>query len=111
VKLEFWYAPVADLPAALAFYRDRLGWDEAWREGDTTVSLQLPGTDVQLMLDAAEKFPAGPMFVVDSVRDFQAGHEGSLRWRFPPFEIPGGLLGGVEDDWGNVLYVLDQSAG
>ncbi len=25
MKLEFWYAPVTDLPAALAFYRDRLG--------------------------------------------------------------------------------------
>ena len=112
MKFEFWYAPVADLSAALALYRDQLGWEEAWREGDDTVSLQLPGTEVQLLLDAAETtLAAGPIFVVDSVRDFQAGHGGSLRWRFPPFEIPGGLLGGFEDDSGNVLYVMDQATG
>lgn len=109
MKLEFWYAPVADLPSALALYRDRLGWEEAWREGDMTVSLQLPGTDVQLMLDAADKYPAGPIFVVDSVGDFRARHDGSLRWRIEPFEIPGGRLGGFEDDSGNVVYVMDQS--
>jgi hypothetical protein len=38
----------------LALYRDELGWEEAWREGDTTVSLKLPGTDVQLMLDRTQ---------------------------------------------------------
>ena len=109
MKLEFWYAPVADLPAALAFYRDRLGWEEAWREGETSVSLKLPGSDVQLMLDVSDEFPAGPMFVVDSLRDFRAGRGDGLDWRFEPFEIPGGQLGGFSDGTGNVVYVMDQS--
>ncbi len=37
-----------------SYYRDELGWEEVWRKGESTVSLQLPGTDVQLILDAAE---------------------------------------------------------
>jgi catechol 2,3-dioxygenase-like lactoylglutathione lyase family enzyme len=43
MKLTFFYLPVADLKEALALYRDTLGWQEAWREGDTTTSLRLPG--------------------------------------------------------------------
>jgi len=109
MKLEFWYAPVTDLPTALAFYRDQLGWDEAWREGDTTVSFTVPGTDVLLMVDVTDKFPPGPMFTVDSLREFQAKHGDALQWPFPPFEIPGGLLGGFADTAGNVVYVMDQS--
>lgn len=108
MKLEFWYAPVDDLPAALALYRDRLGWEEAWREGETTVSLQLPGTDVQLMLAVDDQLAAGPIFVVDSVKGFRAGSGEGLDWRLEPFEIPGGAMGGFADPAGNVVYVLDQ---
>lgn len=53
-------APVTNLRAALALYRDRLGWQEAWREGEGTVALKLPGSDVQLMLDLSEEFAAAP---------------------------------------------------
>ena len=59
MKLEFWYAPVTDLSAALALYRDTLGWEEAWREGELTASLVLPGTEVQLMLDAHNAYVPG----------------------------------------------------
>jgi catechol 2,3-dioxygenase-like lactoylglutathione lyase family enzyme len=52
MKLEFLYTPTRDLQASLALYRDELGWEEAWREGDSTASLKVPGSDVQLMLDA-----------------------------------------------------------
>jgi hypothetical protein len=51
VKLTFLYQSVDDLDAALAFYRDVLGLAEAWREGDTTVAFELPGSPVQLMVD------------------------------------------------------------
>ncbi len=68
MKLEFLFAPTSDLRASLALYRDALGFSEAWREGDATVALSLPGTDVQLMLDAHDPDAAfGPLFVVDSV--------------------------------------------
>ncbi|CAN5843895.1 hypothetical protein BH23ACT5_BH23ACT5_19150 [soil metagenome] len=46
MKLEFLLAPTLDLKASLALYRDALGFSEVWREGDATVVLSLPGTDV-----------------------------------------------------------------
>ena len=45
MKLEFLLAPTSDLAASLALYRDAFGAEEVWREGDTTVSLGMPGTD------------------------------------------------------------------
>jgi len=110
MKLEFLLVPTRDLRAALALYRDGLGWQEAWREGETTVSLTLPGTDVQLMLDAtAPDAPFGPIFVVDSVQDFHAGRPSELRVTQEPEAIPGGFLAMFEDQSGNAIYVMDQS--
>jgi predicted enzyme related to lactoylglutathione lyase len=111
MKLEFLYAPTRDLQASLALYRDELGWEEAWREGDSTVSLKLPGSDVQLMLDATDgaEGAVGPIFVVDDVRRFHAGRPGGLRVTSEPQEIPGGYLATYADPSGNAIYVMDQS--
>jgi predicted enzyme related to lactoylglutathione lyase len=113
MKLEFWYAPTSDLSAALTLYRDQLGWNEAWREGDTTVSLQLPDTNVQLMLDkvdgAGSAARPGPFFVVDSVAEFSAGRPEGLRACGDIEEIPGGFMATFEDPSGNLIYVMDQS--
>jgi predicted enzyme related to lactoylglutathione lyase len=111
MKFEFLYMPTRDLNAALALYRDQLGWQEAWREGDTTVSLNLPGTEVQLMVDQTEAAAAGgPMFVVDSVAQFNAERPSGLRVRDEISEIPGGFMASFEDASGNVIYILDQSS-
>jgi hypothetical protein len=110
MKLEFLYTPVKDLKAALSLYRDALGWEEAWREGDSTVSLKLPGTDVQLMLDQTDSGEGvGPIFVVESVERFHAGRPGELATREQPQQIPGGFMATYEDTSGNAIYVLDQS--
>jgi hypothetical protein len=110
MKLEFLYTPVTDLKAALALYRDALGWQEAWREGDSTVSLKLPGTEVQLMLDETESGEGvGPLFVVESVEKFHAERPGELRTRHEPQEIPGGFLATYEDASGHPIYVMDQA--
>jgi catechol 2,3-dioxygenase-like lactoylglutathione lyase family enzyme len=112
MKLEFLNIPVHDLPGALALYRDELGWEEAWREGESTVSLKLPGTDVQLMLVAEEPGGGGalgPIFVVDDVKRFFADRPAALRANGEPEEIPGGFLAAFEDPSGNTIYVLDQS--
>jgi catechol 2,3-dioxygenase-like lactoylglutathione lyase family enzyme len=109
MKLEFLYMPVTDLNAALALYRDSLGWEEAWREGDSTVSLKLPDSEVQLMLDSTDPSAAsGPIFVVESVEKFHAGRPGALTTRAEPQEIPGGFMVTYEDPSGNTIYVLDQ---
>ena len=110
MKLEFLYVPTRDLGAALALYRDGLGWQEAWREGESTVSLKLPGTEVQLMLDATDPDAAfGPIFVVDNVQDFHTGRPSELRTSAEPDAIPGGFLATYEDQSGNTIYVMDQS--
>jgi catechol 2,3-dioxygenase-like lactoylglutathione lyase family enzyme len=78
MKLEFLFVPTSDLRASLGLYRDGLGFTEVWREGDATVALALPGSDVQLMLDSHDPdAPIGPLFVVDSVDK----HVGEIRPR------------------------------
>jgi catechol 2,3-dioxygenase-like lactoylglutathione lyase family enzyme len=110
MKLEFLYTPTQDLQAALALYRDELGWEEAWREGDSTVSLKLPGTNVQLMLDATDPDGAfGPIFVLDDVKRFFAERPAALRASAEPDEIPGGFLATFQDPSGHTIYVMDQS--
>jgi catechol 2,3-dioxygenase-like lactoylglutathione lyase family enzyme len=110
MKLEFLYAPTSDLKASLALYRDGLGCTEIWREGDSTVALALPGTDVQLMLDANDPdAPVGPLFVVDSVQAFHGARPEALAVVAEPTEIPGGFLATYKDPAGATLYVMDQS--
>jgi catechol 2,3-dioxygenase-like lactoylglutathione lyase family enzyme len=110
MKLEFLLAPTADLGAALALYRDALGWQEAWREGESTVALAMPGTDVQLMLDANDPDAAfGPIFVVESVRDFHQARPDALRTIDEPDGIPGGYIAKYQDSAGMTMYVMDQS--
>ena len=110
MKLEFLFVPTADLSASLALYRDGLGFTEMWREGEATVALSLPGTDVQLMLDANDpSAPLGPLFVVDSVKAFHADRPEKLAAIEEPAEIPGGFLATYRDPGGATIYVMDQS--
>jgi catechol 2,3-dioxygenase-like lactoylglutathione lyase family enzyme len=111
MKLEFMYLPTQDLAASLALYRDTLGFDELWREGDETVGLAVPGTDVALMIDAAPQpeWGPGPIFVVPDAAAFHAQHDGAYELTVPPFEIPGGLMSMFKDAGGNPVYVMDQS--
>lgn len=106
MKLTFIYAPVADLAAAIVHYRDVLGLDESWREGDHTIAFQLPDTDVQIMV-SVDDGAAGPMYVVDDVAAFVAAHP-NLEVAIPLAEIPDGHLAGFVDPAGNLMYVLDQ---
>lgn len=73
LKVTYFNLPVADLDAARAFYRDRLGLEETWREGDAACAFGLPGTTIQLMLtvqtpDESER--AGLVFLIPSVDAF-----------------------------------------
>jgi catechol 2,3-dioxygenase-like lactoylglutathione lyase family enzyme len=110
MKLEFLLVPTSDLKASLALYRDSLGFTETWREGDATVAMSLPGTEVQLMLDAHDPgAPVGPLFVVDSVKAFHAARADALAVIAEPSEIPGGFLATYQDPGGATIYVMDQA--
>ncbi|MBA2665652.1 MAG: VOC family protein [Trueperaceae bacterium] len=111
MKLIFVYTPVQDLKASLALYRDELGFEEAWREGDTVAGLTLPGVDVHMMLeeDPAEVGKPGPIFEVDSVDDFYAARRDRLAFTVMPHDIPPGRYAAFDDASGNRIRILDTS--
>jgi len=110
MKLEFLFVPTSDLSASLSLYRDCFGFTEVWREGDSTAALALPGSEVQLMLDANDPTaPPGPIFVVDSVEAFHAARSEALAVVDEPAEIPGGFMATYQEPGGATIYVLDQS--
>lgn len=110
MQLSFVYVPVTDLKQALTFYRDTLGLEESWREGELTAGLKLPDTEVELMLDQVDDGrPAGPAFLLDDVRAFHERRRGELDFRSEPEQIPGGWWTVALGPSGNVIYLLDQS--
>jgi catechol 2,3-dioxygenase-like lactoylglutathione lyase family enzyme len=111
MRLEFIYLPVPDLGNALALYRDQLGFDELWREGELTVGFGIPGNEAALMVDAQATPDSGPgpIFSVDRVDDWLAGLDGDLDVFQAPHDIPGGRMMAFRDGAGNCVYVMDQS--
>jgi catechol 2,3-dioxygenase-like lactoylglutathione lyase family enzyme len=111
MRLEFIYLPTKDLQSALALYRDGLGFDELWREGELTVGLGIEGSETALMVDAAAEPGAGPgpIFGVERVDRWPADRQEPLDVFMPPSDIPGGRLMGFRDPAGNQVYVMDQS--
>jgi hypothetical protein len=110
VKLELLLLPTSDLEGSLNLFRLAFGATELWREGDTTAALSLPGTDVQLMLDANDpNAPVGPIFVVDDVAAFHTTRPETLNVIDNVSEIPGGFMAAYQDAGGVIIYVLDQS--
>jgi predicted enzyme related to lactoylglutathione lyase len=107
MKLTFIYAPAEDLSTTVAFYRNTLGWSEAWREGDDTVVFHIPGSESQVMVSTTRQ-PVGPMLFVDRVDEFLDRTEG-LRVTIEPYQIPDGTVVGFEDPSGNTIYVFDQA--
>jgi catechol 2,3-dioxygenase-like lactoylglutathione lyase family enzyme len=107
VKLTFIYQPIADLGGAVAFYRDQLGFDEAWRESDETVAFWLPDRSAQIMLTTTDTGPAGPMYLVDSVDGWMQDHSG-VAVSIEKIEIPGGSVAGFAAPGGHTFYVFDQ---
>lgn len=105
MHFTFYYQPVEDLASAVLHYL-ALGWDEAWREGEHTVALQMPDAETQLMLDDAEGWAgAGPMYLVDDLVAWLAGHThldaGPIRG------IPGGRVAEISAP-GHTYYVFSM---
>jgi catechol 2,3-dioxygenase-like lactoylglutathione lyase family enzyme len=108
-KLDNLLLRVADLDAAIAFYRDRLGHHVLWRS-DEAVGFALPDTDAELVVH----LNIGPEtdVVVDNVDEAFAffvnvGGEAVQA----PFDIAIGRCARVRDPFGNQLTLLDQTKG
>lgn len=108
MKLVFLYHPVKNLKESLAFYRDTLGFEEAWREGAHTVALNLPNSDIRLMIeDDEQELSAGGIFLVDSVDSFFKENKEVLEFVKEPTDIPPGRYAIYKDNSGNLLRILD----
>jgi len=109
MKLTFFFQPVTDLAEAIGFYRDQLGFEEAWREADDTVSFWVPGRFAQIMVstDTGSAGAAGPQYLVDSVDAWITEHADVVIVS-EKSEIPGGSVVGFAAPGGHVFYVFDQ---
>jgi lactoylglutathione lyase len=108
-KLDNLLLRVADLDAAIAFYRDRLGHRLLWRS-DEAVGFALPDTDAELVahLNIGPETDILVEDVDDAIAVFlRAGGEALQR----PFDIAIGRCARVRDPFGNQLVLLDQSKG
>ncbi|KMY44707.1 hypothetical protein AC622_11100 [Bacillus sp. FJAT-27916] len=108
MKLVFLYHPVDNLMESLSYYRDTLGFEEAWREGEQAIALQLPGTDVKLLIENDEHdLGAGGVFLVESVDDFFQEKKDTLTFVREPVDIPPGRYAIYKDGSGNVIRIID----
>ncbi|WP_040676032.1 VOC family protein [Rhizobium grahamii] len=100
---------VPDLQSALPFYEESLGHQLMWRS-DVAAGLSIIGSKTELVLHTK----AGPevdMLVQDldeAVRRFREAGGTVLN---DPFDLPIGRAAVVQDPFGNVLVLLDQSKG
>jgi lactoylglutathione lyase len=109
-KVDCLRLPVADLDAALSFYRDQLGHDLAWRT-ETAAGLRMPGTDAELVLHTGGEPPEVDL-LVDSAEAAAARFAAAGgRIVAGPFDTQVGLAVVVADPWNNVLVLLDLSKG
>ena len=111
-KLAILYVPIHDLKSALAFYRDRMGLEEAWREGEGTVAFKLADTNVELMIDLVDEGgieKTGPMFILPSVDRYYEENQGTMEFARKPVDIPPGRMAIVKDPSGNLIYLADFS--
>jgi catechol 2,3-dioxygenase-like lactoylglutathione lyase family enzyme len=108
-KLDNHLLRVADLDAAISFYRDKLGHRVLWRSGEA-VGFALPETDAELVVHL-KIGPETDIVVADVDMAFalflSAGGEGVEG----PFDIAIGRCARVRDPFGNELVLLDQSKG
>jgi hypothetical protein len=111
MKLTFLFQPVKDVKESAAFYR-KLGLEEAWREGETTVAFKLPGTEVELMLDTppgdGPEWGGGGMYAIENVDAFMTEHP-DLKWVGEVIDLPGGRSATFLDPSGNAVHLFDQS--
>ncbi|MGH8951922.1 MAG: VOC family protein [Acidimicrobiia bacterium] len=107
MRLSFLYHPVSDLREAVDFYRDVLGWDEAWRMGDDTAAMQIPGSEVLLMLavDEADQGPSG-FFEVDDVDAFWQSLPDTTTRVTPPQDLEPIRYAAIADPGGNLIRLV-----
>ncbi len=110
MKLTFLYHPVKDLQANVAFYRDVLGWDEAWRMGDDTAAMQIPASEVQVMLtvDPDPAAVASGFYEVENVDEFCRSLPDGVKVIDGPRDDEPIRYAAIADPAGNVIRIFTQ---
>jgi lactoylglutathione lyase len=108
-KLDNLLLRVADLDAAISFYRDRLGHRVLWRS-DEAVGFALPDTDAELVVHL-NIGPETDVLVEDVDEAFAVFLDAGGQPVQAPFDIAIGRSARVRDPFGNELTLLDQSKG
>ena len=108
-KLDNLLLRVADLDAAIGFYRDRLGHRVLWRSGEA-VGFALPDTDAELVVHL-NIGPETDVVVEEVDRAFALFLSAGGEAVEPPFDIAIGRCARVRDPFGNLLVILDNSKG
>ena len=108
-KLDNHILRVADLDAAILFYRDRLGHRVLWRT-DEAVGFALPDTDAELVAHL-NIGPETDILVEDVDEAFALFLSAGGQAVEGPFDIAIGRCARVRDPFGNELVLLDQSKG
>lgn len=102
---------VPDLDVGLAFYVDGLRHAMNWRNDEIgQAGLRVPDSDTEIVLTTEHGYE--PNWLVESVD--QAVHDfvgAGGRVIAEPFDIPVGRVAVVSDPFGNVLVLVDLSAG
>ena len=110
MKPTYIYMAVDDIKPALAFYRDELGLDESWREGEGTAAFQLPGSDIEIMVDERKDdspiWSSGPMFLVPDLDAWLAEHPAIPRLG-EDITAPGVRITPLADPGGNAFHVFE----
>ncbi|TLS37599.1 VOC family protein [Pseudalkalibacillus caeni] len=110
MKLAFLFHPVGNLKESLTYYRETLGMSEAWREGEHTVALNIPGSEVQILLEDDEMdIGPGGVFMVDSVDDFYKENKEKLQFIKEPVDIPPGRYAIYRDSDQNAFRIIDMT--
>jgi predicted enzyme related to lactoylglutathione lyase len=108
-KVDCLMLHAADLDAAVRFYGDRLGHAIIWRTDDA-VGFRLPDTDAELVVHG-KTGPETDILVANADAAYRRLIAAGARTIRAPFDIAIGRCAVVEDPFGNVLTVLDQTKG
>lgn len=109
-NIDCYSLPVPDLDAALAFYRDKLSHELAWRS-EKAAGLRFPDGDGELVLQSERPGRETDLLVESVPEAVERFVTAGGRVVAPPFEIQIGKCAVVADPFGNVLVLLDMSKG
>lgn len=111
MKLTFLYHPVKDVKRAVAFYRDVLGWEEAWRMGEDTAAMKIPGSEVLMMLaiDADPSAAASGFFEVEDVDALFAAIKDRVAVTDEPQDLPPIRYAAFRDPDGNLIRLFTST--